>query len=123
MTRAGRRTRIASAAESGQLKFRSDTKKPLTYGELSTFTSLAFVTCTGISLAVVAHILAHLDGRLGQLQRQFQFASPVLFPVADVFDPGEELGRDLRGVINRRDQRVGLAVVEVGQRMNDVVKV
>ena len=38
-----------------QCKFRSDTKKPLTYGELSTFTALAFVTCTGISLAVVAH--------------------------------------------------------------------
>jgi hypothetical protein len=38
-----------------QCKFRSGTKKPLTYGELSTFTSLAFVTCTGISLAVVAH--------------------------------------------------------------------
>lgn len=38
-----------------QCKFRSDTKKPLTYGELSTFTSLAFVTCRHISLAVVAH--------------------------------------------------------------------
>ena len=38
-----------------QCKFRSDTKKPLTYGELSTFTSLAFVTCRDISLAVVAH--------------------------------------------------------------------
>lgn len=38
-----------------QCKFRSDTKKPLTYGELSTFTSLAFVTCKGISLAIVAH--------------------------------------------------------------------
>ena len=38
-----------------QCKFRSDTKKPLTYGELSTFTSLAFVTCKDISLAVVAH--------------------------------------------------------------------
>jgi superfamily II DNA or RNA helicase len=38
-----------------QCKFRSDTKKPLTYRELSTFTSLAFVTCTDISLAVVAH--------------------------------------------------------------------
>ena len=38
-----------------QCKFRSDTRKPLTYGELSTFTSLAFVTCKDISLAVVAH--------------------------------------------------------------------
>ena len=38
-----------------QCKFRSDTRKPLTYGELSTFTSLAFVTCRDIALAVVAH--------------------------------------------------------------------
>ena len=38
-----------------QCKFRSDSKKPLTYGELSTFTSLAFVTCRDIDLAVVAH--------------------------------------------------------------------
>ena len=38
-----------------QCKFRSDSTKPLTYRELSTFTSLAFVTCKGISLAVVAH--------------------------------------------------------------------
>lgn len=38
-----------------QCKFRSDTRKPLTYSELSTFTSLTFVTCKGISLAVVAH--------------------------------------------------------------------
>lgn len=28
-----------------QRKFRSDAEKPLTYCELSTFTSLAFVTC------------------------------------------------------------------------------
>lgn len=38
-----------------QCKFRSDTTSALTYRELSTFTSLAFVSCRGISLAVVAH--------------------------------------------------------------------
>lgn len=38
-----------------QCKFRSDTASALTYRELSTFTSLAFVTCKGISLAIVAH--------------------------------------------------------------------
>lgn len=38
-----------------QCKFRSNTSKTLTYTELSTFTSLAFVTCKDISLAVVAH--------------------------------------------------------------------
>lgn len=38
-----------------QCKFRAENSKRLTYGELSTFTSLAFVTCNGISLGVVAH--------------------------------------------------------------------
>ena len=33
-----------------QCKFRSDSKKPLTYRELSTFTSLALVSCPEISL-------------------------------------------------------------------------
>ena len=38
-----------------QAKFRSDRDKPLSRGELSTFTSLAFNTCNDIALAVVAH--------------------------------------------------------------------
>ena len=38
-----------------QSKFRSDTNKALTYKELSTFTTLSFVTCKNISLALVAH--------------------------------------------------------------------
>jgi superfamily II DNA or RNA helicase len=38
-----------------QCKFRSDSKSSLTYRELSTFTSLTFVTCKGFDLAVVAH--------------------------------------------------------------------
>src|SRR5829696_5851108 len=38
-----------------QSKFRSDIKGTLTRKKLDTFTSLAFVACTGISLAVVAH--------------------------------------------------------------------
>lgn len=51
---------ILAEAQTGQYwaiqcKFRSDSTKPLTYGELSTFTSLSFVTCRGISLAIVAH--------------------------------------------------------------------
>jgi len=44
-----------------QCKFRSDTKKPLTYGALSTFTSLAFVTCRDVSLAVVVSAFATTD--------------------------------------------------------------
>ena len=38
-----------------QCKFRSDPTSTLTRKMLDTFTSLAFVACTGISLAVVAH--------------------------------------------------------------------
>jgi superfamily II DNA or RNA helicase len=43
-----------------QCKFRKDTSKALTRGELSTFTSLAFVSCKDkFTLAVVAHTCAH----------------------------------------------------------------
>jgi predicted helicase len=38
-----------------QSKFRSQRDKPLSRGELGTFTSLAFNTCNNIALAVVAH--------------------------------------------------------------------
>ena len=38
-----------------QCKFRSNTHQPLTAKELSTFTSLSFVNCQNISLAVVVH--------------------------------------------------------------------
>src|SRR3954467_9215083 len=38
-----------------QAKFRSNRQDTLTRKDLDTFTSLAFVACTGISLAVVAH--------------------------------------------------------------------
>jgi superfamily II DNA or RNA helicase len=38
-----------------QCKFRADTSGRLTYKELATFTSLAFVTCRNVELAVVAH--------------------------------------------------------------------
>jgi predicted helicase len=41
-----------------QCKFRSDTTKPLTYSELSTFSTLSFVNCRGISLGIVAHTSA-----------------------------------------------------------------
>jgi superfamily II DNA or RNA helicase len=38
-----------------QTKFRSERDKPLSRGELATFSSLAFHTCNNIALAVVAH--------------------------------------------------------------------
>lgn len=38
-----------------QCKFRTDQSKALTYKELSTFSSLSFVTCNDISLALVVH--------------------------------------------------------------------
>jgi predicted helicase len=38
-----------------QSKFRSQNDKPLTWTELSTFTSLAFNKCSNVALAVVAH--------------------------------------------------------------------
>ena len=41
-----------------QCKFRSNTHQPLTAKELSTFTSLSFVNCQNISLAVVVHTCA-----------------------------------------------------------------
>ncbi len=41
-----------------QCKFRTDTRAPLTVGELSTFTNLAFNYCNNISLAVVVHTCA-----------------------------------------------------------------
>ena len=41
-----------------QCKFRTDTHTPLTVGELSTFTNLAFNYCRNISLAVVVHTCA-----------------------------------------------------------------
>jgi predicted helicase len=41
-----------------QSKFRSERDGTLTRKDLDTFTSLAFVACTGISLAVVAHTLS-----------------------------------------------------------------
>jgi predicted helicase len=41
-----------------QCKFRSDTKTPLTYKELSTFSHLSFVHCRGVELALVAHTAA-----------------------------------------------------------------
>jgi predicted helicase len=41
-----------------QAKFRSERDGTLTRKDLDTFTSLAFVACTGISVAVVAHTLS-----------------------------------------------------------------
>ena len=41
-----------------QSKFRSERDGTLTRKDLDTFTSLTFVACTGISLAVVAHTLS-----------------------------------------------------------------
>jgi hypothetical protein len=41
-----------------QSKFRSERNGTLTRKDLDTFTSLTFVACTGISLAVVAHTLS-----------------------------------------------------------------
>src|SRR4051812_5948982 len=56
-----------------QCKFRSDPDSTLTRKDLDTFTSLAFVACTGISLAVVAHTSSrsirkrHLMGSLVEI--------------------------------------------------------
>ncbi len=46
-----------------QCKFRSNRDQPLTWRELSTFTSLAFVSCRGIALAVVAHTCSKPVGK------------------------------------------------------------
>jgi predicted helicase len=46
-----------------QCKFRSERDRPLTRRNLSTFTSLTFVTCRGISLALVAHTSAKPIGK------------------------------------------------------------
>jgi predicted helicase len=46
-----------------QCKFRSNQEQPLTRRELSTFTSLAFVACRDIALAVVAHTCSKPVGK------------------------------------------------------------
>jgi predicted helicase len=46
-----------------QCKFRSDRDHALTWEELSTFTSLAFVTCHNIALAVIAHTTSKPIGK------------------------------------------------------------
>jgi predicted helicase len=46
-----------------QCKFRSDRDQALTWEELSTFTSLAFVTCHNIGLAVIAHTTSKPIGK------------------------------------------------------------
>ena len=61
-------------------------------------------------------ILAGLDRILRWTQGKVQTLPPVLCPIADVLDPSEEAGRDLRAVVHRRDQRVEFGAGEVRER-------
>lgn len=52
-----------------QAKYRTDTEASLTFGELSTFTSLAFAVCRGFSFALVCTSTARIPGILQSLPK------------------------------------------------------